>query len=107
MVNLKVLTYLSFPFFGICLSMACYEVTGLTEYSNTMPYNEKLDLLIQALFSSKLRITSVLSVSVCCILFFGKLLQSLFFGKLRTEESRVNRIKKSLKERISLTFYSK
>mgnify|MGYP005993334415 CR=1 FL=1 len=76
--------------FGFCLGLSYWDVVSLPEYTATMGYDKFAELMLQALFTSKLRIISVVCIAFCSLLAFGKLVQLLFFGRLRADESRVS-----------------
>lgn len=91
-MNLKLLTGASVSFFGFCLGLSYWEVSTDEEFLNSTSLETTVSILAQTLLSSKIRILSVLNISFCFLLLLGKLVQIIFFGNLRTEESRVKKI---------------
>ena len=86
MVSLKQFASVSCMAFGFSLGLTYWDVSQISSTMNSEQFQEAM---IVSLFSSKIRVISVLMMAFSLLLIAGKIIQLLFFGSLRGEESRV------------------
>lgn len=89
MVSLKQFASVSCMAFGFSLGLTYWDVSQISSTMNSEQFQEAM---IVSLFSSKIRVISVLMMAFSLLLIAGKIIQLLFFGSLRGEESRVSLI---------------
>jgi len=88
MVNIKLFATVSIVLFGFCTIISYIDVISHPDYTINIPTSRFFLLIVESLLSTKIRIISVVCMAFCSLLIFGKLVQLLFFGHLRTDESR-------------------
>ena len=88
MLSLKQFASISVCAFGVSAGMAYWEVTQALPNA-TWISDEFTEEFLLHIFRSKLRTICTFMMALSVLLVVGKIIQLIFFGKLRGEESRV------------------